>query len=444
MPGSDQLYRKYLHEVSEKDIATISSSMKDRPITVDESPELRGRPAMAVLATFYDDDLPGRRTLMIDLQVLQQCNAVSIGMLIQTALQKVGKALADVAALCSHSASYMQKLRKDLQLSSPEFKALHFKDPCHLLNNALEDGIKTSSFKVVQDFVVHFPAPLKSSRELRRKFGLVCVAMGMTIESLKTVCPSRWFSFYEALEDVLDYWRAILSFLRSDDAEGKKCEKLKTLVSSPEGVHDLLIKLRFLKSNSCAVLSIMKELEAESTLVHQVYLILGVRLRALLSQWRDPSEMFTSDVETLLDLLDGNDRSTTVADLHGYYAAVAEKWSQTVERNLCDALQYTSESFWYSVQIVNPNVKLELPRVFETYAPIFKLVFLETDDMSQLTSDFANYQSYEITNIVEPLSFWRLHTVQWPVLSRCALRLLALPVSSANVERTFSMLRVIN
>lgn len=89
-------------------------------------------------------------------------------------------------------------------------------------------------------------------------------------------------------------------------------------------------------------------------------------------------------------------------------------------------------------------MKLELPRAFETYAPIFKLVFLETDDMNQLMSDFANYQSYEITNIVEPLSFWRLHTVQWPVLSSCALRLLALPVSSTNVEREFLMLRVIN
>ncbi|KAG0429504.1 hypothetical protein HPB47_023570 [Ixodes persulcatus] len=85
------------------------------------------------------------------------------------------------------TASYMQKLHKNLQLSSHEFKALHFKDPCHLLNNALEDGIKTSSFKVVQDFVVHFPALLKSSRELRRKFGLVCVAMGMTIKSQKSV-----------------------------------------------------------------------------------------------------------------------------------------------------------------------------------------------------------------------------------------------------------------
>ncbi|KAH7965842.1 hypothetical protein HPB49_011387 [Dermacentor silvarum] len=227
MPSSDQLYRKYLHEVSDKDLATISSLLKDEPIsvTIDESPELRGRPAVAVLATFYDDELPGRRTLMIDLQIVQQCNAVSIGMLIQTALQKVGKTLGDVAVLCSDSVSYVQKLHKDLQLSNPDLQALHFKDPCHLLNNAPEDGIRTSSFNVVHDFVVHFPAMLKSSRELRRKVGLVCLAMDMTIKSLKTICPSRWLSFYEALEDNLDYWRAILSFLRSDEAKGTKVNK---------------------------------------------------------------------------------------------------------------------------------------------------------------------------------------------------------------------------
>ncbi|KAG0429178.1 hypothetical protein HPB47_023884 [Ixodes persulcatus] len=87
--------------------------------------------------------------------------------------------------------SYMQKLHKDLQLSSPEFKALHFKDPCHLLNNVLNDGLKTDSFVVVHDFVVHFPALLKSSRELRRKFGLVCTSMGMKIKCLSTVVAVR-------------------------------------------------------------------------------------------------------------------------------------------------------------------------------------------------------------------------------------------------------------
>ncbi|KAH6948100.1 hypothetical protein HPB50_022825 [Hyalomma asiaticum] len=80
----------------------------------------------------------------------------------------------------------MEKLHKDLQPTSPEFKLLHFRNPCSLLN-ALEDGIRTSLFKVVHDFVVHFPSLFKSSWELRYKFALVCVAMGMTIMSLKTM-----------------------------------------------------------------------------------------------------------------------------------------------------------------------------------------------------------------------------------------------------------------
>ncbi|KAH6919464.1 hypothetical protein HPB50_029548 [Hyalomma asiaticum] len=120
--------------------------MKHRPIsvTIDESPELRGCPAVVVFATFYGAELRGR--------------------------------------------SCMQKLHEDLRLSSSEFKALHFKDPCCFLTNAL------------------------SSRELRRKFGLVCVSVEITIKSLRT--PLRWLSFYEALKDILDYWRAIFPFYR--------------------------------------------------------------------------------------------------------------------------------------------------------------------------------------------------------------------------------------
>ena len=71
---------------------------------------------------------------------------------------------------------------------------------------------------------------------------------------------------------------------------------LKSLISSPEAVQDLLVKMRFLKTNSCAVLSIIKELEVESTLVHQVYTIVRVRLYTLIRHWRDPTAVITADV----------------------------------------------------------------------------------------------------------------------------------------------------
>ncbi|KAH8034565.1 hypothetical protein HPB51_025716 [Rhipicephalus microplus] len=64
--------------------------------------------------------------------------------------------------------AYMRSFTRTCTVFNPEFKMLHFKDLCHLMNNALEGGIRISSFNVVHNFVVHFPAMLNSSRELSR------------------------------------------------------------------------------------------------------------------------------------------------------------------------------------------------------------------------------------------------------------------------------------
>lgn len=193
------------------------------------------------------------------------------------------------------------------------------------------------------------------------------------------------------------------------------------------------------------MLSIIKQLEAESTLVHEVYSLLAVRLKALLSQWTDASvTSFGGEVDCMLDIVDEEKRLYAVNSFHEYYGAVAEKWSQTVQRNIADDLQYTSDSFWYWVQIVNPNVKAELPHMFEIYKHLFTLVVQRGHDITQLEREFLAYQAYVVKEIVEPLQFWRMHARDWPTLSRCALDLLGLPISSANVERAFSMFRVVS
>lgn len=177
----------------------------------------------------------------------------------------------------------MQKLHMDLR----------FKDPCNALNNALEDKIRMSSFK------------------LRRKLGLVILAM--TIKSLKTVCPSRWFSSWSSR----GYFGQLAHhcvFLEKWPSQGDEVWEAQESYFIAWSCAQLARKMRFLKTNSCAVLSIMKELEAENTLVHQVYPVLGVRLHALISQWCDATEVFASDVTSLLGLLDENDRSTTFTD----------------------------------------------------------------------------------------------------------------------------------
>lgn len=92
-----------------------------------------------------------------------------------------------------------------------------------------------------------------------------------------------------------------MSFLKSEDAKDKKCGKLNALVSSRNAMPDLLLKLKFFKANSSAVLSIIMKIEAESTLVYEVYPMLGVCFCALVrSQWHSPAEMsFNADVSSL-------------------------------------------------------------------------------------------------------------------------------------------------
>lgn len=106
------------------------------------------------------------------------------------------------------------------------------------------------------------------------------------------------------------------------------------------------------RTNSSAVLPMLKELEEESTMVYEVFPILGVRLRTLFTWWGEPTQLsFSTDVTCMLDILDARQHSKTVAELRQYYAAVTEKWYQTVQSKLPEELKYTSESFSYYVGI---------------------------------------------------------------------------------------------
>lgn len=100
-----------------------------------------------------------------------------------------------------------------------DFKALHFKDPCDLLNNMLEECMKLTCFKGTHDLIVHFPAMVKSFRELRQKFVSRLIPTGIGPGSLTTITTSFWFSFYLHF---LQHWRAVMELLRHDNRTGKR------------------------------------------------------------------------------------------------------------------------------------------------------------------------------------------------------------------------------
>lgn len=241
---------------------------------------------------------------MLDLKVLLQCNALSMAMLLQEVLQCLGKHISDVCMLTSDSASYMRKLYQDLCQSDVGFIGIHLSNACHLLNNALAEGLRIEGLTSVHDFVMHVTATLKSTRELRWKFQILCKSMNIEPKFLATICPTRWFSFYDSLCDVLDFWMPILAFLKSSDAKGEKCKKLQAIIEGSEGTLDLLIKMKFVKENSNTVLATLRKLESEDTLVYDVYSLLAVHLGSVFTGWARDDIGYSKDVASMLDLVD--------------------------------------------------------------------------------------------------------------------------------------------
>lgn len=86
-------------------------------------------------------------------------------------------------------------------------------------------------------------------------------------------------------------------------------------------------------------------------------------------------------------------------------------------------------------------MKLELFRSFANYLPIFKLGL--NDGMRKLADKLAFFACYTNVNIVGPLSL-RLRAVKQLIPCGCAVEILFLPISSANIEGAFSMLLFIN
>lgn len=64
-------------------------------------------------------------------------------------------------------------------------------------------------------------------------------------------------------------------------------------------------------------------------------------------------------------------------------------------------------------------------------------------DLPRLQEELSEYLLISVTPSSNFSAFWVSHAQQWPVLSAAALNLLALPVSSANVERAFSNLTLL-
>ena len=79
-PTVDHLKDKYLQKVFVSHIDAIKTKIHDQKITliIDESPDLMGRPALNILASFFDYETRQKRIVLLKTAITTSTNSVSI------------------------------------------------------------------------------------------------------------------------------------------------------------------------------------------------------------------------------------------------------------------------------------------------------------------------------------------------------------------------------
>ncbi|XP_078518510.1 uncharacterized protein LOC144783384 [Lissotriton helveticus] len=448
LPNSTQMYAKYLPDVFQADLDYISALLHGEvkiSVTVDETLEMHENPAVAVLLTFCDTGNGWvRRTVMVDLHVIETCNAVSIAVLLQNVLEKFGKNWCDVVCICSDSAGYMKRMCNDLSKEMPEFKAFHIRDPCHLLDDMLKAALNSSELmKGAVDFVIHCGDLFKFSHELKQKYITFCHLYGKTQKVIPTISVIQWSSMMEAVNAILSMWQPFIEFLLSDGAIGKKCEDLKTHINSEVKKNAMYCTLRFLQETMTPIVDVIKKLQSKNMYIYQVYNIIGVEVKHLLElKLGDTFKDFGPVTCSLLECLPLGNQRTVEEKFRTFYSTMHGKWLAMMCHNIptTTSFEVNEATLWYSVQVLDPFHKGELSSDFEKY----RFIFDRFNNSDSICTQFCAYIAEPVpeNSHLQVFQYWLGKRHQWPELAVCVLSILALPVSSADVEMSFSQIKV--
>lgn len=161
-----------------------------------------------------------------------------------------------------------------------------------------------------------------------------------------TVCPTRWFSFYEAVNGFF-----------TCRLRGKMQER----------GDELLIKTKFLNVSASLILTAMKYMHSEST---------GVSCAP--GFYQPPKAVFP-EVNVPLEITDEATRSDQKC--HSFvYRKLLEKWYCGMEREPYMTDMHFSDDphyFWFVAHILNQNLKSGLSEDFSVYCSLLCMVTTE-------------------------------------------------------------------
>jgi len=269
LPKGDAIRETFLPALFSIHLTTLREILKGKrySIVVDESRDSMGRPLVNVLCQFNYDGVV-TSVLIASKRIGAPANNKNVRETIDASLARLSLRWEDVCAVASDSASYLVKMMGKVKKQHP--RVLHIRCLAHLLHNAMTAGIADSEvISAAVGFAVNLVRTVRPAA--------VQAEWASKVKTMQLVEPRRVPKYYEirwdclltVLQFALDYLTGSVTYIRESlegDTDLHRALKEACSGSSESGVIALLrTKILVAKSELERVAEFVKTMQLKDT-----------------------------------------------------------------------------------------------------------------------------------------------------------------------------------
>ena len=252
---------------------------------------------------------------------------------------------------------------------------------------------------------------------------------GLTVDSY---CPTRWWSKWEVMHQLVNVFGDIEQFLKSDDDfSGNTRAKLLDYFQSPTKLQSLKVELAALVDAGKPFVEATYKLESDEPIVLECFGSLNIAVKM---------EHYPNVQAIVKSIAKGKND-------------VEMKWMRHARDCIKPAMKYFDEHL--KAELMNTPMKaFKAARYFSPHFlkqikpecadlnSLLNLPFITPSQLSELREEFPKYAvlTEELSNTISSLQFWNNNALSLPKWSHAAQHVFLLQPSSAAAERVFSVL----
>lgn len=435
LPHASHLRQKFVPQVSEKKRAKVNELISDAvlrnvvmAINPDESTDAADRSLLNIMLSFEG------QTFLLQSDFLEApLNHAELARIVSSAMVKFGIEKC-VKLYITDNAEYCHKSYTDI-LSKMYPDMLWVPCAAHFVN--LCAGTWQTFFELTNKFL-HLMRRLfkKKTTASRRRRWIEFLKRHGNQSPRQPPRPgfTRWTAWFTAVNYYLEFFEFIYDFVceERETCGTSYIDELCDIFREKSSLSQLEIELSFISDNAGRMVQVIELFERKDIPVaHLAYDSLR-SLEAFLENGKSTTT-FGAKTDPLLNGKSQKEKSSWHKSFHGAYDTALTKLSKHLKR-------YTALDFIEAVRVFNPRKMSCFNAVSEKDIKNFESIHGLKDPNYAVLDEWSSYlilcRSYTGEDI---LQWWADHEQEMPYLSSLARQNLTLPLSSAEVERSFSI-----